>query len=124
MAGQGVQRANIKLNPAHLGPMEVRIQVQNDQASVHFNASHGVVRDALEAALPRLREMFDGSGVDLTDVNVSDQSSTGGQQAGLDGHESSNGGQNADFDSDDGADTVLETPVYTLPVAGRLDLFA
>ncbi len=38
MVGQKMQGAQVKLNPANLGPMEVRIQVQNDQASVQFTA--------------------------------------------------------------------------------------
>ena len=73
MVNQKMQGAQIKLNPAHLGPMEVRIQVQNDQASIQFNSAHSVVREALEAALPRLRDMFEASGVELVNVDVSGQ---------------------------------------------------
>jgi len=124
MVGQGMQRASIKLNPAHLGPMEVRIQVQNDQASVQFTSAHGVVRDALEAALPRLRDMFDNAGVELADVDVSGQSFAE-QQAAADGHESpGKSGRNAVFGADEDADITLETPVYSLLESGRLDLFA
>ena len=125
MIGQGIQRANIKLNPAHLGPMEIRIQVQNDQASVQFTSVHGVVRDAVEAALPRLRDMFDNAGVDLTDVDVSGQPFAEQQQAATDGQGGSgDAGRNALFGSQEEADTLLETPVYPLPERGRLDLFA
>lgn len=125
MIGQGIQRANIKLNPAHLGPMEIRIQVQNDQASVQFTSVHGVVRDAVEAALPRLRDMFDNAGVELTDVDVSGQPFAEQQQAATDGQGGSgNAGRNALFGSQEEADTILETPVYPLPERGRLDLFA
>ncbi|VAW77414.1 hypothetical protein MNBD_GAMMA15-2059 [hydrothermal vent metagenome] len=124
LAGKGVQQANIKLNPAHLGPMEVRIQIQNDQASVQFSSTHGVVREALEAALPRLREMFDASGVELADVDVSGQSFAEQRQSALDSQDAGAGnGQNGDFDSEDGVEMTLETPIYSLPVAGRLDLF-
>lgn len=68
---QGVE---LKLNPAHLGPIEVRVQIQNDQAQVSFVAQHAPVREALEAALPKLREMFGANGFTLADVNVSQQS--------------------------------------------------
>ncbi|MBI5041004.1 MAG: flagellar hook-length control protein FliK, partial [Gammaproteobacteria bacterium] len=68
---QGVE---LKLNPAHLGPIEVRVQMQNDQAQVSFVAQHAPVREALEAALPRLREMFGANGFNLADVNVSQHS--------------------------------------------------
>ena len=125
MVGQGIQRASIKLNPAHLGPMEVRIQIQNDQANVQFTSAHGVVRDALEAALPRLRDMFDNTGVELADVDVSGQSFAEQRQATTDSQGGSgNMGRNMAFDPDGEDDISLETPVYPLPGSGRLDLFA
>ncbi len=74
MVGNRLQGAEIRLNPAHLGPMEVRIQMQNDQANITFTAQHGVAREALEAAIPRLREMLGESGLQLNNVTVSDQS--------------------------------------------------
>jgi flagellar hook-length control protein FliK len=125
MVGQGVQRASIKLNPANLGPMEVRIQVQNDQASVQFTSAHSVVREALEAALPRLRDMFDSAGVELGEVDVSGQSFAERQQAPTDGQ----GGtghrdRNSEFGPEGEAEITLETPVHPLPGNGRLDLFA
>ncbi len=124
MVGQGIQQANIKLNPAHLGPMEIRIQVQNDQASVHFTSAHTVVRDALEASLPRLREMFDNAGVELADVDVSGHSFSG-QQAAADGQRGEKGsGGNSVFGTEGDAETGLEPRLYSLPASGRIDLFA
>ena len=83
---QKLQGAQIKLNPAQLGPMEVRIQMQHDQASIQFTSAHAVVRDALEAALPRLRDMFESAGVQLVNVDVSGQS-IAHQQAAPEGRE-------------------------------------
>ena len=75
VAGQGQnQVAEIRLNPAHLGPIEVRVAMKDDQASIIFSAQHGVVRDAIEASLPRLREMFSNSGLMLADADVSEHS--------------------------------------------------
>lgn len=74
MVGQNIQGAELRLNPAHLGPMEVRLSVQHDQASVVFTAQQGMVREALEAAVPRLREMLGESGLQLVNVDISDQS--------------------------------------------------
>lgn len=74
MVSQKFHGAEIKLNPPQLGPIEVRIQMHHDQAQVSFTAQHGAVRDALEAALPRLREMFAANGLGLGDVNVSQHS--------------------------------------------------
>ncbi len=74
-AGPGqAQVAEIRLNPAHMGPIEVRVVMNDDQASVTFTAQHGAVRDAIDSSLPRLREMFTSSGLLLSDTEVSDQS--------------------------------------------------
>jgi flagellar hook-length control protein FliK len=121
MVNGKMQGAQIKLNPAQLGPMEVRIQVQNDQASIQFSSAHSMVREALEAALPRLRDMFDASGIELVDVDVSGQSFADGQRApGEDGAVAR--GIRA-IDGGSGAETVLETPVSVVLGNGRLDLF-
>lgn len=69
----GNQTAEIRLNPANMGPIEVRVVMKDDQATITFTAQHGVVRDAIEASLPRLREMFTGNGLQLAQANVSDQ---------------------------------------------------
>jgi flagellar hook-length control protein FliK len=78
MVSGKMQSAHIQLNPAELGPIEVRINVNQDQASVHFVSSNTVVRDAIEEAFPRLKEMFMQNGLSLTDTNVSQQSSQQG----------------------------------------------
>ncbi|MCO6412075.1 MAG: flagellar hook-length control protein FliK [Thiogranum sp.] len=125
LAGQGVQRAQIRLNPAHLGPMEVRIQVQNDQATVHFTSAHAVVREALEAALPRLREMLGSSGVELVNVDVSSGQSFAEQRRTSE-QESANASSwnGSGAEPDGGLETVLESPIAPLLRAGLLDLFA
>jgi flagellar hook-length control protein FliK len=71
MAHQGIESASLKLSPAHLGPVEVRISVQDGGASVWFGAAQADTRAALEQALPRLREMFSTQGLTLADANVS-----------------------------------------------------
>ena len=75
MASEGIQQASLKLNPANLGPVEIRLHVQNEQATVTFIAQNAATRDALEQALPRLRESFVENGLELTDAEVSDQAS-------------------------------------------------
>jgi len=71
MAHQGIESASLRLSPAHLGPVEVRISVQDGGASVWFGAAQADTRAALEQALPRLREMFSTQGLTLADANVS-----------------------------------------------------
>ncbi|MDH5436796.1 MAG: flagellar hook-length control protein FliK, partial [Gammaproteobacteria bacterium] len=70
---QKIESADIRLNPAHLGPLEVKIKMTDEGANVTFSSHHGVVRDALEAALPKLREMLEGQGINLANADVSEQ---------------------------------------------------
>jgi hypothetical protein len=74
MASQNQQVAEIHLNPPNLGPIEVRLTISNDQANAFFVSPHAGVRDAIEAALPRLREMLADSGITLGNVGVGAES--------------------------------------------------
>jgi len=70
LARGGIQTAQISLEPAGLGPVGVSIQVHGHAASLVFTAQHETTRNALEAELPRLREMFAASGMQLSDASV------------------------------------------------------
>jgi flagellar hook-length control protein FliK len=74
LAAQNVSSAEIRLDPPELGPMQVRVSIQTDQASVSFSSPHPMVREALDQSATRLREMFNEQGLNLTNVDVSDQS--------------------------------------------------
>jgi len=71
MNNKSIPAAEIKLNPQHLGPISVRIDVNQDQATISFAAQHSTVREALEASIPRLRDMMNAQQLNLIDVNVS-----------------------------------------------------
>tara|TARA_R110002072_G_scaffold14582_8_gene60161 strand:+ start:13742 stop:14878 length:1137 start_codon:yes stop_codon:yes gene_type:complete len=86
MINDKIQTANIHLNPAELGPIEVRVNVSQDHASVQFVSNNAVVRDAIEDAFPKLKEMFSQNGLSLSDANVSQQSSQ--QKSSYSGNES------------------------------------
>lgn len=86
MVNQNVQVAELRLSPPHLGPLEVRLQVEGDRTHLNIVAPHAATREAVEAALPRLREMFAESGLNLGDVNVrQDSTGRGGAQADASG---------------------------------------
>lgn len=70
LTSQQNQVAEIHLNPAHLGPVEVTLSIMQDQATAQFSSPHLAVREAIEAALPRLREMMAESGIQLGNVMV------------------------------------------------------
>ncbi len=76
MNNRSISAAEIKLNPQHLGPISVRIDISQDQAAISFVAQHSSVREALEASIPKLREMLNGQQLNLIDVNVSQHSSS------------------------------------------------
>jgi flagellar hook-length control protein FliK len=73
MARGQIQNAEIRINPQELGQISVRINLAQDQANISFNAQHANVRDAIENALPRLRELLGESGLQMGNVDVSTQ---------------------------------------------------
>lgn len=74
LATQHEQTAELHLNPPHLGPMDVVLNISGDQATALFTSPHAAVRDAVEQALPKLREMLADNGITLGNATVSDQS--------------------------------------------------
>lgn len=124
MIGNRVQAAEVRITPPHLGPIDIRISVQNDQTSVSFVAQHAVVREALEASIPRLREMLGESNLQLANVDV-------GQRDANEQRGSANFFQNA-FNSgyggaegfDEGEPGILENNAQYYRSDGLLDAFA
>jgi len=102
-----VQSARLNLNPPELGPIEIRLSIQKDHTNIHFYSQHGVVRDVIEDAFPRLRELMSSSGINLGDVNVSQHSASGQP------HESS------DLNRIEYHDTEMEDAKVVVPVQIR-----
>lgn len=73
IASQRDQSAELHLNPPQLGPLDVVLKVSGDQATAMFTSPHAAVRDAIEQALPKLREMLADSGIMLGNATVNDQ---------------------------------------------------
>ncbi|MCL1066544.1 flagellar hook-length control protein FliK [Shewanella olleyana] len=71
MVGQGVQHAEIRLDPAELGHMVVKIQVNGEQTQVQFQVAQTQTKDLIEQAIPKLREMLAEEGLQLADSHVS-----------------------------------------------------
>ena len=70
MNSRAIPSADIRLNPPHLGPISVRVDVSDDQATVVFTAQHTAVREMLEASIPKLREMMGAQQLNLVEANV------------------------------------------------------
>ena len=78
MAGKDLHTATIRLDPAELGSLHIKLVLQNDQVNVTIQAQNGHSRDLLEQQLPRLRELLQQQGINLADSQV--QADSGGQQ--------------------------------------------
>ncbi|MHB0989941.1 MAG: flagellar hook-length control protein FliK [Burkholderiales bacterium] len=74
----GEQTASLSLNPPDLGPLQIVLNVNNNQANATFIAAQPEVRLAIEAALPKLHEMMNNAGIQLGQTNV--RSDTSSQQ--------------------------------------------
>jgi flagellar hook-length control protein FliK len=74
MAGKDVQVAELRIDPPELGPVEVRLQLNGDEAVVQFVSAHADVRSALEGAIARLRESLAQSGIQLGEASVGAES--------------------------------------------------
>ena len=83
LSSANLKSADIQLEPAELGRLDIRVNIAADQpAQVNFMSGHAGVREALEGQMHRLREMFAQQGMGQVDVNVSDQSMARGSQGG------------------------------------------
>jgi flagellar hook-length control protein FliK len=80
MTNANIQEAEIQLNPRELGPIGIKVTMNNDQANVSFVAQHASTREALEAAIPRLREMLSENGLQLGQSDVSQHSFKGREE--------------------------------------------
>lgn len=123
------QAATLTLNPPDLGPVQIVLNVSNDQASVAFSSQQLEVRQALENALPRLREMMNESGIALGNATV-DAGAPNSQQ-GQGDERRPNGGQGAGSLAGNGREpepalneAAPRTRTVTLGDRGTVDLFA
>ncbi|MEO0421406.1 MAG: flagellar hook-length control protein FliK [Pseudomonadota bacterium] len=121
-----IGRAELRLNPAELGPLEITLNVRGDEVSATFGAQHAATREAVEQALPRLREMMAQSGLQLADANVGQHS--GGEQAAQ--HDDGASAQrSAPITGADGAavqtaDLSVDSVSTRRTSIGQLDLYA
>jgi hypothetical protein len=120
LVGTKTQSAELHLNPAHLGPVEVRIHIGVDQqTSITFAVAQTDTLNALESALPRLREMFSDNGVNVISCSVNSHAFAPNSQNGSAERRGSGSGNTADGDSN------TATPVErTLRLNGLVDVFA
>lgn len=71
MVESGLQQAELHLHPADLGPIHIQLSVQQQAAEISLSAAHATTREGLQQALPALREMLAGQGLQLAQAGVS-----------------------------------------------------
>lgn len=111
MMARNMKSVDIRLDPPELGSMQIRLSVNNDQAAVSFVVSNPQAKDALEAALPRLREMLEQQGMQLADSDVKQEN---GQSTGEQGEGDEQGvkanDMNADAELEQQAEMLAQVP--------------
>lgn len=121
MSREGVHQARLQLEPAHLGRVDIWLDLEGGEARLHLGSQQPQVREALEAVLPRLRDALAEHGMSLADASVSH---SGREQSSADaGHGESTGaaaGVAEDADAHDRDDTRL----HSVHQSGMLDTYA
>ncbi|WP_299807177.1 flagellar hook-length control protein FliK [uncultured Shewanella sp.] len=121
MVSNGIQQAEIRLDPPELGQMMVRIQVQGDTTQVQFQVSQHQTRELVEQAMPRLREMLAEQGMQLTDGQVSQ--GDGGTGQGEQGSGAGNGRTGAETDEISAEEMLTRSNLSTSSASG-IDYYA
>ncbi|RON80520.1 flagellar hook-length control protein FliK [Pseudomonas fluorescens] len=126
LSSANLKAADIQLQPAELGRLDIRVNmVPDQQTQVTFMSAHPSVREALDGQMHRLRDMFTQQGMGQVDVNVSDQSrgwqgQQGQEQAqqGQSGRTSAAGGRLDSADEELTPAAVAEAAAQTTSVIG------
>jgi flagellar hook-length control protein FliK len=72
-AAEGQMTAELRLNPAEMGPVHIRIELDGQNAQIDFAAAAAETRQAIEASLGQLSAALEESGLKLSGGGVSDQ---------------------------------------------------
>jgi flagellar hook-length control protein FliK len=118
LAKDGVQQAELHLNPADMGPISVQIALDGTQAQVNFGADSAATRQIIEGGLPELAAALRDAGFTLSGGGVHQQAQ--GRREG--GDSSGNGGSGRG-----GASGDIDTPpqrINARVAAGGVDLYA
>lgn len=119
-AEQKLGHAEIRLNPEHLGRIDLKIQLDGTRVSAEFASANADVRQALESTLPRLREMLGQHGLQLGQADVGQRQQNAPQSQG----QSAQAFGSAGGDEGASAHVVASTPAPLLRNRGLLDEYA
>ncbi len=121
MLGRAESRAELILTPPLLGKVEVSIHLNGDQSTAQFFASSQSAREALEQAMPRLRELLAQAGINLGEASVN----TSAEDRSQDGENTHRTGARAlDAHHGDGDASVITDLNWTSLNNGLINTFA
>lgn len=124
LTAKNLSVAEIHLTPPDMGPMEVRVRVYNEQATITVHAANPVVRDQLEQNSHRLRDMLGEQGLSLAQFDVSDNSQNQRGEQGAGDGEGSSSGAGAGPLAAEGGEAATQAGSLDLSWNGAVDLFA
>ncbi|MBB1592702.1 flagellar hook-length control protein FliK [Achromobacter sp. UMC46] len=112
-ARQGMQTAELRLDPPDLGPLRVSLNLADGVATASFVSAHASVRQAIETAIPQLQQALAQAGISLGQTSVGEQAAQQefAQQHGGNGSQRQPGGGSAVADAAAGNTApVVPTP--------------
>lgn len=118
MVRDNVQMAEIRLDPADLGAMHVKLSMQQDQLAVQFVVQTSQTRDLMEQQMPRLRELLQQQGIELSQGSVQQEQNSGRQAS--DGSSAGRGSANADSDAQAALGEEMESVQIQTKVSERV----
>jgi flagellar hook-length control protein FliK len=127
MSTQQNQIAELNLNPPDLGPLNVVLKISDNQLTAQFTSPHSAVRDAVENAMPKLREMLADNNITLGNATVSDQAPRDRGAEGFMKQDSGTAAQHKASFNEIESDGVSPISSQSMPVRrhnGMLDIFA
>jgi len=121
MASNNRQVAELRVDPPQLGPVEVRLSINGEQASLTLVSANAGVREALQASIPRLQDMIQSIGLELGSVTVGSESSSRQQEQPE--HQAGRHPLEQASDASSARDS-LAWPARPTMVRGLVDIFA
>lgn len=120
MGNNDVKSAVIKIHPEELGPIEISVKVEKNSASVNIISHSAQVRDVMDQAIPKLRDMMSTEGLNLAEINISADQRSGNAFA----QQNNSQQQNDGTAFTDGDEEVQMVSTVKKPPKGLVDYFA
>ncbi|GAA3540262.1 flagellar hook-length control protein FliK [Zobellella aerophila] len=117
------QSMELHLNPAELGPLQVSLKLVEQGAQAHFISAHAPVRQALEQAIPQLREALAEQGITLGEASIGEQGGKPDQSFAREPEGRPSSLSSPDESSPHGA-APNEVQIRPLTLNGQVDLYA